>query len=329
MIIGAGPAGLVAAQKVAGEGHSVLVLEKESDLGAKACAEAIAESDFLAGGIPASSGYVANTIEGAFVYPQEEDQFTKIMGKGYMLDKPRFLHALAGKAISQDAGLLMNCQAIEIIMEGERALAVRYQHEGEEMQASFRILIGADGTGSVTSRSCRFDRSGYQVIPAVQYVMDGCNIPESRMLRLYFGDDVAPKGYAWIFPKSERRANVGIGTLGPPARHCLDRFIRNHPAMLGGASIVKEAGSMVPVGGCIQAVRGNVMLCGDSAGQIVPVTGAGIGTALVAGSTAGEAAVKALRANDISLLTGYPRSYAVAESRIHGDFNMLGGLISI
>jgi len=328
LVIGAGPAGLMAARKVACEGYSVLMLEKERDLGIKPCAEAISESDIAAAEIPASSQFVTNNIDGAYVYPPDESQSTKIMGKGYVLNKPLFLYALASKAVSQGAELFMQGEVREIVLENGRAVAVKYKHKGQMLQTSFKILIGADGTGSITSRSCGFERSEYQVIPTIQYVMVNCNIPEKGLIRLYFGDDVAPKGYAWIFAKNEYAANVGIGTLGSPTKLYLDKFIRNHPAIFGNAAIIKEGAGLVPVGGRIQTVKENVMLCGDSAGQVVPVTGAGIGTSMTAGRIAGETAVLTLKADDMSLLNEYPKRYAKIESCIHGDFNMLGGLIS-
>jgi digeranylgeranylglycerophospholipid reductase len=327
MIIGAGPAGLMAARKIAGEGYSVLIVEKERDLGIKPCAEAIAESDFVVAEIPASSQFVTNNIDGAYVYPSDESQSTKIMGKGYILNKPLFLYALASKAIAHGAELLMRGEVREIVLENGRAVVAKYEHKGQMLQTSFKILIGADGTGSITSRSCGFERGKYEVIPAIQYVMVNCNVTEKEMIRLYFGD-VAPKGYAWIFAKNKYVANVGIGTLGSHERQYLDKFIRNHPAIFDSASIIKEGAGLVPVGGQIQTVKENVMLCGDSAGQVVPVTGAGIGTGMIAGKIAGETAVLALKADEMSLLNEYPKRYAIMESRMHGDFNMLGGLIS-
>jgi digeranylgeranylglycerophospholipid reductase len=318
----------MAARKIAGEGYSVLILEKEQLLGIKSCAEAIAESDFAAAEIPSSPQFVTNNVEGAYVYPKDENQSTRIAGKGYILNKPLFLYALASKAVSQGAELFMRGEVREIIIENGRAVAAKYEHKGQILQASFKILIGADGTSSITSRNCGFDRSGYRTIPTVQYVMVNCNITEMEMIQLYFGDDVAPGGYAWVFAKNEYAANVGIGTLGSPAGLYLDRFIRNHPAIFGKASIIKEEGGLVPVGGQIQVVKENVLLCGDSAGQVIPVTGAGIGTSMIAGGVAGETAIVALKAENISLLGEYPRRYTNAESRIHGDFNMLSGLIS-
>jgi digeranylgeranylglycerophospholipid reductase len=328
LVIGAGPAGLMAARKVASGGYSVLIVEKEWDLGIKPCAEVISESDIAVAEIPVSSQFITNNIGGAYIYPPDESQSTKIIGKGYVLNKTLFLYALTNKAVSKGVELLMRGEVREILVEDGRAIAAKYEHKGQMLQTSFKILIGADGTGSITSRSCGFERSKYQVIPTVQYVMVNCNITEREMIRLYFGDDVAPKGYAWIFAKNEYAANVGIGTLGSPTRQYLDKFIRNHPAMFDSASIIKEGGGLVPVGGQIQTVKENVMLCGDSAGQVVPVTGAGIGTAMIAGSMAGETAVLALKADDMSLLNDYPKRYANMESSMHGDFNMLGGLIS-
>lgn len=328
LIIGAGPAGLMAARKAAGKGYSVLILEKERDLGVKPCAEAIAESDFGAAEIPASSQFITNIIGGACIFPQDESKSTKIIGKGYVLNKPLFLYALASKAVSQGAELFMGGEVRQIVLENGRAVAAKYEHNGQMSQTSFRILIGADGADSITSRSLGIDRSKCEAIPTVQYVMVNCNIPEEKMIRLYFGDDVAPKGYAWIFPKNEYAANVGIGVQGFPAKPFLGKFIRNHPGIFGKASIIKEGGGLVPVGNQIQTVKENVMLCGDSAGQVIQVTGAGIGTSMIAGSVAGETAVIALKADNTSLLNEYPKRYAQLESRIHGDFNMLSGLIS-
>ena len=328
LVIGAGPAGLMAARKVASEGYSVLMLERERDLGMKPCAEAIAESDWAAAGIPLSSHLVSNKIDGACICPQDERQSIKIAGKGYILNKPSFLYALASKAVSEGAELFMQSEVREILLEDGKAVCAKYEHKGEILQTSFKILIGADGAESVTSKSCGFDRSKYDVIPAIQYTMVNCNLPERGMIRLYFGNDVAPKGYAWIFAKNEYVANVGIGVRGFPAKPYLDKFIRNHPSIFNGALTIKEGGGLVPIGGKIQTVKGNVLLCGDSAGQVVPVTGAGIGTSMVAGNIAGETAALTLKADDVSLLNGYAERYVHTESRINGDFSMLGGLLS-
>ena len=144
----------------------------------------------------------------------------------------------------------------------------------------------------------------------MQYVMVNCKILERDMIRIYMGNEVAPLGYAWVFAKNEYMANVGIGVRGKPAKSCLDKFVANHPDFFKNAKVVKEGGGGVPVGGQLkEVVKGNVVLCGDSSGQVIPITGGGIRTSMAAGSIAGEAVAEALESKDLSLLEGYPANY--------------------
>jgi len=99
--------------------------------------------------------------------------------------------------------------------------------------------------------------------------------PES--VRFYLGNNVAPKGYAWIFPKTDSIAEVGIGVRGATAKVYLDKFVKQHEDELGEAKIIDYRGAPVPIGGLIsEAAKDNILLVGDAAGTVVPFTGAGI-----------------------------------------------------
>ena len=346
LVIGAGPAGLMAARKIAKKGFSVLILEKEKDLGTKSCAEAVSISAFTTAEIPVTPSLISSNVDGAYVYPPDETKGIRIAGgtyKGYILNKPLFLCALASEAVAAGSDLQMRSEAKEIVVENGQPVAVKYEQKGEVKRASFKILVGSDGVGSITARSCAFDKSNYELIPTMQYVMVNCSIPEKGMIRLYLGNEVAPLGYAWVFAKNEYMANVGIGVRGKPAKPYLDKFIANHPEFFKRSCVVKEGGGGVPVGGQIQdVVKGNAMLCGDSSGQVIPITGGGIRTSMAAGSIAGEAAAMALEAKDLALLSNYPEKYSEywgsritnslkvlrgMEKLSDDDFNELGGLI--
>ncbi len=219
-----------------------------------------------------------------------------------------------------------------------------YEKKGESQVVNFKCLVGADGVGSVVARSCGFDLDSYEIIPTIQYVMVNCNIPESDMIRVYMGNEVAPLGYVWVFAKNDYMANVGIGVRGRTAKPYLDRFIKRHSEFFGGAKVIKEGGGGVPVGGQIpEVVKGNVVLCGDAAGQVIPITGGGIRSCMAAGSIAGEVVAEALEAEDISFLKEYPHRYSepwgsriskslkvlrVIESLPDSDLNTLGELLS-
>ena len=312
-VIGAGPAGLMAARKISAKGFSVLVLEKDRDLGTKPCAEAVSESVFQTAEMAPTESAISAKIDGAYVYPPDESKGIRVTGstyKGYVLNKPLFLYALASKAVSAGAELQMRSEAKEIVMENGAPKAVAYEYKKEMKRATFKVLVGADGVGSFVARSCAFQTEGYELIPTIQYVMVNCHIPEASMIRTYMGSEVAPLGYAWVFAKNEFMANVGIGVRGKPAKTFLDKFISLHSDFFKGACIVKEGGGGVPVGGQLkELVKGNAVLCGDSAGQVIPITGGGIRSSMGAGGIVGETVAAALEAKDLSLLKNYPAKY--------------------
>jgi digeranylgeranylglycerophospholipid reductase len=313
VIVGAGPAGLMAARKIAEKGFSALILEKDRDLGMRTCAEAVSVTAFETAEIPKSPSVISNNVDGAIVFPPDEEKGIKIAGgayKGYILNKPLFLYALASKAAAAGADLEMRSEVKEILTEGGKPNELVYERKGETKRVRFKALIGSDGVGSLVARSCAFNLEGYEIIPTMQYVMVNCNIPEQGLVRFYMGNEVAPLGYAWVFNKNESVANVGIGVRGKPAKLYLDKFVSNHPDFFKGAKIVKEGGGGVPVGGQVkEVVKGNVIICGDSAGQVIPITGGGIRTSMAAGSMAGIAATEALEANNMDLLQAYPERY--------------------
>lgn len=346
VVVGAGPAGLMAARKIAKKGFSVLVLEKERDLGTRACAEAVSSSAFETAEIPLSPSLISNTIDGAYVFPPDESKMVKISGeyRGYILNKPLFLYALASEAASAGCDIQMRSEVKGINLEGGEARSLVYERKGELRTVGFRYLVGADGVGSVVARSCGFDMKGYEIIPTIQYVMVNCRIPERNMIRVYLGNEVAPLGYVWVFAKNEYMANVGIGVRGKPAKPYLDRFIARHPEFFGNAKVIKEGGGGVPVGGQVrELVKGNVVLCGDAAGQVIPITGGGIRSSMAAGSIAGEVLAQAIEAGDPSVLREYPVRYSepwgsriskslkvlrVIETLPDDDLNVLGDLLS-
>lgn len=347
VVVGAGPAGLMAARKIAEKGFSVLILEKEKDMGTRACAEAVSISAFETAEIPPSASLISNSINGAYVFPPNENNGVKISGgnyKGYILNKQQFLYALASKAVAAGAEIMMRSEVKGVGVEDGTAKRLKFSHKGEDVEVKFKYLVGADGVGSIVARACGFDLSGFEIIPTIQYVMVNCKVPEKDLIRIYMGNEVAPLGYVWIFAKNEYVANVGIGVRGKPAKPYLDKFIASHPEIFEGARAIKEGGGGVPVGGQIkETVKSNVVLCGDAAGQVIPITGGGIRTSMGAGSIAGSCVAEALESGDSNALRKYPQLYneywgtrisrslkvlRALEKLGDDDLNLLGSMLS-
>ncbi|UCG68894.1 MAG: NAD(P)/FAD-dependent oxidoreductase [Thermoplasmata archaeon] len=120
-------------------------------------------------------------------------------------------------------------------------------------------------------------------------------------------EDITKGGYIWIFPKGEREANVGVGMQLNKVKEkgmikaYLDDFIKRHPKLSQGKVIEIVAGA-VPVSAPIErAIGEGILLVGDAARQVNPMTGGGIANACIAGKIAGEVVGEAVRTGDFSI----------------------------
>ena len=286
-VIGAGPAGVMAAWKAASSGARTILVERETDPGRKVCAEGVLGNVLGDAEVEPSESFVANKISGAVFYAPNEQKRVNVAGEGYILDKPAFLSVLSKRAGDSGAKVRYG-SAVEEIARDNGHIVLRGRKGGEAFSLRTEVVIGCDGVGSLLARKF-FTRNNYVAIAALQYYMTNCHIEDQSKLEIYVGHEKAPSGYIWVFPKSNGEANVGIGLKGGNARQLLDRFIAQHPDAFAGAKIERTLAAPVPVGGEVaESVADNMMLCGDAAGQVIPLTGAGIHTSLVAGKVAGE-----------------------------------------
>jgi len=155
------------------------------------------------------------------------------------------------------------------------------------------IVIGADGYDSTVARNMDIKEKS-EAIPTVQYTMVNCKLEHKNSVRFFLGNEIAPKGYAWIFPKGEKLVEVGLGVRGVPAKKYLDSFVRRFDKELGSGQVIDFRGAPVPIGGMIKRnIIDNTILVGDAAGTVIPLTGAGIHSSIVAGLIAGEVAAAA------------------------------------
>ncbi len=186
---------------------------------------------------------------------------------------------------------------------------VRAEFMGTQFDIRAKLTIGADGIDSFIGRW-----AGLKTLNRVrdyhagfQYEMVGVSGYEEKWLHLYFGEDVAPKGYAWIFPKGKNVSNVGVGILakesewGNRAQDYLDRWIENHPELFQNASITEINGSGIPVSSRVpEPIGDGLMLVGDAAQLVNPIHGGGIIIAMRAAMIAARVGGAALKRGDVS-----------------------------
>lgn len=305
VVIGAGPAGSVAAATCARAGLSVLLAEKRQEIGSPVrCAEAIGvetitqfialDPQWIAAEIDAFS--VSNPQGDAVVLPPEETTL--------VLERKLFDRELARLAAEAGADVIVKARATGLIKNGRGVEGVRFVVQGRPHEVAAQIVIGADGTESQSPRW-----AGLKSIPqlkdyytAAQYLMTNVDV-NPRICQYHVGWSLAPGGYAWVFPKGRRQANIGLVMWVDPkeTRTAIDYLNDFVAARFPRSSILAQVVGGIPITNVLSPMVTDGYLCvGDAAHQSDPLTAGGIGPGMVGGSLAAQVAVEAIRAGDLS-----------------------------
>lgn len=310
VVIGAGPAGSTVARTVAEEGLSVLILEKRQEIGSPVrCAEGVGHEP-LAKFLSPDPRWVSARIESAYYALVQDgreagDRFGGNGVFGYVLERRVFDRVLAEKAVEAGATVMVKAPASGLLIEDQKVVGVLVEVHGNLMEVDCAVVVGADGVESQVGRWAGLDTRLAQKdsMPCAQYLLTGVDIDPNCMY-YYVDTEVAPGGYAWIFPKGEGGANVGLGVQSDvatmPAFEYLIRFIEARPFLAQGSPVTLILGNAPTALSPRSLVMDGCLLVGDAARQLDPLTGGGIINAMVAGRLAGETIVAALQRGDAS-----------------------------
>jgi geranylgeranyl reductase family protein len=287
LVIGAGPAGCAAAYDLARAGRSVLLLDKSAFPRPKACA----------------AGLTAKTLR-ALRYSVEP--VTRGLWHDVLLERPAgkpvrisMRKPVCAMAVRQefDAYCLEQTLAADARFRRIGPLtAIRQGPDGLTLEAGgehfrSRFLIGADGANSqvrsLTGPHDWFYR-GFALEAHAPMPANGAD--------LTFDFAALPGGYGWIFPKRDH-LNIGIGVFagGPEARFGRADLLRYAQARLGHVPLTSIVGQYLGLGGWNYRAAGRVLLAGDAAGLVDPLTGEGIYSAVASGQAAAAAILADLR----------------------------------
>lgn len=311
LVIGSGPAGSSAAKHAALGGADVIIIDKKSEIGApKRCAEGVSKAGLAFLGIEPNPRWVTKELDGVrLVSPNDTSVWLtsdeiELPEAGYILERKIFDKYMAMDAARAGAGIKIKTLAHGMRKEGN-AYVVTCEHMGEMFEIKANIIIAADGPESRVARwaGLKTATKAPNMESGVQFEMVGVEMEKQDVIEFYFGS-VAPGGYAWIFPKGDDIANVGLAVITndtdkSPYQH-LEEFVANCPATQNAQAVELNIGGD-PVGGMPKKIYGdNILVCGDAAGQVNPLTGGGIISGMKGGMYAGKAAASAIADGDFS-----------------------------
>lgn len=307
VVVGAGPAGSMTAKWAAKSGARVLMIEKRQEIGSPVrCGEGISRAWLDSIGIRLDAKSVAWQVKGAKIVAPNGKSFylsEKMAGNevGIVLDRVFFDKLLAKDAVKAGSDLMLKTSATGLIRKEGKVAGVKVKSFGETKDIRCGCVVGADGFESQVGRWAGINTSlaPRDITSCFQYRLT--NIDQEHDYCEFILGSKAPGGYIWIFPKSKDTANVGLGIqltkLKDPAevKKYLDKFIQGDPRLRKGRPLDMVSGAVSICAPIDKTVGDGVLLVGDSARQIDPITGGGISNSCRAAKVAGEVLGKAVK----------------------------------
>jgi len=339
LVVGAGPAGCMAAVELAGVGVKVLVVDRVLFPREKICGDGLLEEslNILSGvGLDAAVREKAHPVDCIrFVAPNGSE--CDLEGKLYTLRRQELDALLLEAACARGADFLGGVKVTKPLLQGETCGgAVGVDQQGQEVQILARLVLLATGANSRMLRVFGvLESKHHNAIGVRGYFRLRETVDESAMIVSY--DRRLIPGYCWIFPMGRGIFNVGCG-IHLNGRRRMPRFgqsltdfykhVESLTRLLHGAERIApiRAAAMRTGFRGSRACAPGLLVLGEALGLTFPFIGEGISTALESGRVASSVAIEALERNDFSgqglaryerdlrrMLEGRQRGYLAAQ----------------
>ena len=296
-VIGAGPAGNLAALRLADMGYEVCVLDYRTEIGDKLCTGIVGQ-EFVRRYEPSAEQVFRPVRSTTIVAPSgKAHRIETSKPQAYVMDRVAFVASLARRASEAGARYLL----------GERVVGLDKRNGGVVLHSSTRqgpreyrarAVVAADGfssslvrmSGLPTGRPC-----GYMI--GRQAEVETAGVDE---IEVHLGGASEPGSFAWVVPTTGRHALVGQLSRQHASRQ-LVRLLDSLKRQGRVTDVVRQPrGWGVPVRPLEQAYGDRMLVVGDAAGYVKPATGGGIYYGMLTAEAASSVLGEAMRADDLS-----------------------------
>ena len=308
IVIGAGPAGSSAAFSAASQARPrgersvrVCLLERKERAGTPVrCGEGIGLKGASFNRFSIQKEWIkASIAKFCLIAPDGTRVEFERGAEGYIVDREKMDFDLVQQAISAGCDYHCNTPVISVVRIGER----KYECKSPSQSYYAPCVILAEGIESRLARDLGWNTAlSPEDVDSCAFCRISHDSIKNDTCVFYTGSKITPAGYAWVFPRGKKQANVGIGVLGShskpgKAKYLLEAFVAYH---FEKAEIFDLHCGGVPAGRWLNPlVRDGVMIVGDAARQVISLSGAGINYSIYAGQQAGKIASEAFRNNSI------------------------------
>jgi len=275
IVIGGGPAGCFFSGNLARKGWKVIVLEEHRKIGYPwCCAGVVGVGGMEELGIALPKSLILEKLEGALLYSPTGKKVELTRGKveAWVIDRPAFDQFLADMAVKEGAEISigLRCRGVE----GTKAKVGNRVVEG-------KVIVGADGPVSIVAKQSGLEKKrNFMRFAQVEAKAE----TTAHFAEIYFGREVAPGFFGWVVPAGEK-ARIGVGTYQNPLpflRNLLGKLERRIRGRIPKPSVdVIKTTRPTPAGE-------HVVLVGDAAGHVKPLTKGGLYVGLTCAKLAAE-----------------------------------------
>ena len=350
IIAGAGVAGMITAAssaKHSKQNLKILVIDRNprAEAGKKTvagwvCGDAVSKNslDYLQRevGIAYRNPELEQQIQGVVAYSPDHSSKATFDGEGYVLNRKLLPQRQLSDAEKLGVEFQFDAYADSLLVENGfiRGLHCRSSKDNSTFKRTAKLVVDATGSASRL-------RTSLPIQSYIEKEIDKENDLEStgryilkfdssrtdptffdpHICIIHLDQEIAPGGYAWVFPKGKDKMNIGLGVqkrllerrnkrLGrnDTLQSLIDQYVKSNPVIAtwkladGAEDEGNEKGNwQVPVrrqNDCM--VANGYMIVGDAAWMPRPVDAGGIGPAIYASTIAGKVVAESLEANDAS-----------------------------
>jgi len=296
IVVGGGPAGLIAARELASRGVEVKAYEEHTVIGEpNHCAGILSVEGLARLDVKPSPEFIQHVVRGGVAYSPDGTpiRITGSRTRAYIVDRAAFDRHLAGQAEDAGAELILGHRVRELLVEENRVAGVL----GNDGPVDAEVVIDCEGTAGFLARSVGLGPPERGVLSGINTEVSGVEV-EPGMVEVWLGEDVAPGFFAWVAPMGDDSARCGLACESSDAKVLLEKFLEKR---------FGETEHTIPVrwpvlkGGPVAKTYGEgLLLVGDVAGQTKPTTGGGVIFGGLCAVEAAKTVCSALKADDCS-----------------------------
>lgn len=349
IVAGGGLAGMIVASSAAyysKQSLKILVVDRNASpqLGKKTvsgwvCGDAVGKNsvDYMTSriGIKWESPEIEHPVKGVKAFSPDHETSISFDGEGYILNRKVLPQKQLNDALNVGIEIKYNLALRNVLTDNDNVIGV----DGEDLETkspfkkTCKIVVDCTGVTSVLRTNLPInshiqkkinrddlEATGRYIYNFENEVEDNTFFDPDYCL-IHLDQNIAPGGYAWVFPKGKSKVNIGLGVQQKAMEEHnrkqghrkdlktkIDDYVRTNPVIRNPQIADGESDDGNSWGTWQVSVRrqndclvaNGYMLVGDSAWMPKPLDAGGIGPAIIAATIAGKDAVQSIQADDYS-----------------------------